>query len=705
MQSLYRYFALLVVLFLTAHCGQKIQYPETQKGDHIDEYHGVKVSDPYRWLEDDRSEETAAWVKSQNTLTESYLMQIPFRKEIEDRLTKIWNYPKIGAPFKEGAYYFFYKNSGVQNQSVLYYQKGLEGAPEVLLDPNKLSDDGTTALSSFSVSKDAKYAVYGVSNAGSDWTDFHVIELATKKKLNDHLEWIKFSGASWQGDGFYYSRYDAPAEGAELTTKNEFHKVYYHKLGTTQDQDQLIYQDTEHALRNFYAGVTDDERYLIVHGSEGTSGSSFYYKDLGSEDASFQAIDEAFEYEYSVIDHYDGQLLVRTNNGAPRYKLVLIDPALPDTKDWVSVIPEAKEVLRGVTLSGGKVIAQYMKDATSKAWIYELDGTKVGEIELPSIGTMSGLSGKMEDPNVFYQFNTFTTPGTVYKYNMLTGESAVFTEPKTAFDLSNFETKQIFYKSKDGTDIPMFIVHKKDIHLDGKNPTLLYGYGGFDISITPRFSLQNTIFLENGGIYAVANIRGGGEYGEEWHKAGTKLQKQNVFDDFIAGAEYLIEQGYTNSQKLAISGRSNGGLLVGACMTQRPDLYKVAFPAVGVMDMLRFHNFTIGWAWTGDYGSSENEEEFKYLLGYSPLHNLKKGTAYPATMVTTADHDDRVVPAHSFKYLATLQEMHGGELPVLGRIEVDAGHGAGKPVSKRIAENTDLLSFMFFHLGMTPQVK
>jgi len=705
MKSLHHYFVLLIVLLTTAQCAQKIKYPNTRKGDHIDEYHGVKVSDPYRWLEDDRSEETGDWVTEQNRLTESYLKQIPFRNDIKERLTKIWNYPKIGTPFKEGPYYFFYKNSGVQNQSVLYYQKGLEGAPEVLLDPNKLSDDGTAALQSFSVSNDAKYAVYGVAKAGSDWTDFYVMELTSKKKLDDHLEWIKFSGASWKGNGFYYSRYDAPAEGAEFTTKNEFHKVYYHKIGTSQDQDQLIYQDTEHALRNFFSGVTNDERYLIIHGSEGTSGSSFYYKDLNTEDASFHAIDEAFKYKYSVIDHYDGQLLVMTNNGAPRFRLVLIDPAQPAEKDWVNVIPEAKEVLRSITLSGGKAIAQYLKDVTSKAYMYELNGTKVGEIELPGVGTMSGISGEMEDTYAFYQFNTFTDPGTVYKYNTITGESTVFTEPKTVFDLSDFETKQVFYKSKDGTSIPMFIVHKKGVNLDGENPTLLYGYGGFDISITPRFSLHNTIFLENGGVYAVANIRGGGEYGEQWHKAGTKLQKQNVFDDFIAGAEYLIEQGYTNSQKLAISGRSNGGLLVGACMTQRPDLYKVAFPAVGVMDMLRFHNFTIGWAWTEDYGSSDNEEEFKYLLGYSPLHNLKKGTAYPATMVTTADHDDRVVPAHSFKYLATLQEMHGGELPVLGRIEVDAGHGAGKPVSKRIEENTDLLSFMFFHLGMTPTVK
>lgn len=519
------------------------------------------------------------------------------------------------------------------------------------------------------------------------------------------MKWIKFSGASWKGDGFYYSRYDTPKEGAELTNKNEFHKVYYHKVGTTQEQDVLIYQDTEHALRNFYAGVTEDEQYLILQGSEGTSGSSLYFKDLTNAESMFQPIDTAFEYEYSVIDHYNGQLLVRTNNNAPRYRLVLIDPMKLEVKDWVEVIPEAGKILRGVTLTGGKVVAQYLKDATSKAYVYKLDGTRISEIELPGLGTMSGFSGKKTDSLAFYKYTTFTAPGTVYRYDITTGRSTLYSKSETSFDLSDIESEQTFYMSKDGTMIPMFLVHKKGLKLDGDNPTLLYGYGGFDITITPRFSLFNTVFLENGGVYVVANIRGGGEYGEEWHKAGTKLEKQNVFDDFISAAEYLIKKGYTNSEKLAISGRSNGGLLVGACMTQRPELFKVAFPGVGVLDMLRFHNFTIGWAWTGDYGSSDNEEEFKYLLSYSPLHNLKKGTAYPATMVTTADHDDRVVPAHSFKFLATLQEMHGGELPVLGRIEVDAGHGAGKPVSKRIDENTDLLSFLFYNLGMTPTVQ
>jgi len=707
MRSLQHSLTIAMILFFSVQLSaqKKIDYPNTRKGNHIDEYHGVKVADPYRWLEDDRSEETAAWVLEQNAVTEAYMKEIPFRNYLKERLTKIWNYPKIGAPFREGEYYFFFKNSGIQNQSVLYYQKGLKSEPEVLIDPNKLSDDGTAALSNFSVSHDGKYAAYSVSRAGSDWKEFFVIELATKKKLDDRVEWVKFSGASWKGHGFYYSRYDAPKEGAELTNKNEFHKVYYHKVGTSQEQDQLIYQDTQNALRNFYASVTDDEKYLIIHGSEGTSGQSFYYMDLTTANREFHAIDENFDYEYSVIDHFNGQLLVQTNNKAPRHRLVLIDPVRPEEKDWIDVIPEATEVLRGVTLAGGKVIAQYIKDATSKAYIYELSGTRVGEIKLPGLGTMSGLSGKKTDTLAFYKFSTFTDPGSVYKYNTVTGKSSMYTEPETTFDLSDFETDQMFYKSKDGTVIPMFIVHRKGLKMDGSNPTLLYGYGGFDISITPRFSLFNTVFLENGGVYAVANIRGGGEYGETWHKAGTKLQKQNVFDDFIAGAEYLIEQGYTNSEKLGISGRSNGGLLVGACMTQRPELYKVAFPAVGVMDMLRFHNFTIGWAWTGDYGSSDNEEEFKYLLSYSPIHNLKKGTAYPATLVTTADHDDRVVPAHSFKFIATLQEMHGGDLPVLGRIEVDAGHGAGKPVSKRIEENTDLLAFLFYHLGMTPTVQ
>ncbi|MBL4657869.1 MAG: S9 family peptidase [Flavobacteriales bacterium] len=697
--------SLIALLIAAPAFAQKLTYPTAKKVDQIDDYHGVKVADPYRWLEDDRSDETGLWVKEQNEVTQSYLEQIPFRDEIKERLTEIWNYPKTGAPFKAGPYYFFYKNSGVQNQSVLYYQKGIDAEPEVLLDPNKLSEDGTAALSSFVVSKDGTKAVYGVSIAGSDWTEFHVMDLASKEKLHDHLKWIKFSSASWAGDGFYYSRYDAPKKGKEFTTKNEYHKVYYHKIGDIQDQDKLIYQDTEHPLRNFYADVTEDENFLIIYGSEGTSGSSLYYRDLRVSDNDFRVIDEGFKYTYNVIDHSDGRFLIKTNRQAPRMRLVTVDLQNTDTTNWEDVIPEAKEVLSGITLAGGQIIAQYIRDAISVAYVYEMNGEKSGEIELAGLGTMSGLSGKKTDSLAFYQFGSFTDPGTVYKYNMNSGESTVHTTTKTSFDLSDYETIQTFYPSKDGTEIPMFIVHKKGLVQDGKNPTLLYGYGGFDISIMPRFSLFNTIFLENGGVYVVANIRGGGEYGEKWHNAGTKLNKQNVFDDFIAAAEYLITTNYTNSSKLAISGRSNGGLLVGACMTQRPELFKVAFPAVGVMDMLRFHNFTIGWAWTGDYGSSDNPDEFRYLLGYSPLHNLKKGTSYPATMVTTADHDDRVVPAHSFKFLATLQEMHGGDTPVLGRIEVDAGHGAGKPVSKRIEENTDLLSFLFYNLEMTPALK
>ncbi|PCH92768.1 MAG: S9 family peptidase [Bacteroidetes bacterium] len=696
-----RVLAALALLLVTGFTyAQELVYPKSNKGNQVDDYFGTQVADPYRWMENDTAIETANWVKEENLVTQKYLESIPYRGKINKRLASIWNYPKYSAPFHEGEYYYFYKNDGIQNQYVLYRQKGLYGAPKVFLDPNKLSDDGTVALTNFSISNDSKYAVYGISRGGSDWNEFYVLDVATGDKMMDHIKWVKFSGASWKGDGFYYSRYDEPAKGAELSSKNEFHKVYYHKLGTPQSEDILTFSNPDQPLRNYYAMVTRDERFLIIYESESTSGSGVYYQDLSLDSSEIKQIINGFDHEHSVIDNYEHKLLMMTNNGAPKFRLVLIDPLNPADSNWTVVIPEKEEPLKGVNLAGGTLVVRYLKDASSRAYVHTLDGKLLHELALPNIGTMSGLKSKKEDTLAFYSYSTFTSPPVVYKYKTKKNISIKVRNPETKFDLSSYVTKQIFYKSKDGTPIPMFLVHKRNIVMDGSNPTLLYGYGGFDISITPRFSLSNVIFMESGGIYAVANIRGGGEYGEEWHKAGTKLNKQNVFDDFIAAAEYLIENKYTSSEKLAISGRSNGGLLVGACMTQRPDLYKVALPAVGVMDMLRFHKFTIGWAWTGDYGSSENEEEFKYLYGYSPVHNIKPGVAYPATLVTTADHDDRVVPAHSFKFIATLQEHHVGPNPVLARIETMAGHGAGKPTSKRIEEGADILSFLFYNLGM-----
>lgn len=689
-----------LLFFTSVVYSQELEYPIAKKSNQVDDYFGTEVADPYRWMENDTSIQIASWVKEENEVTQKYLEGIPYRDKIKKRLTTIWDYPKYSAPFREGEYYYFYKNDGIQNQYVLYRQKGLYGAPEVFLDPNKLSEDGTVALTVFSISNDSKYAAYGVSTGGSDWNEFYVMDVATGRLMMDHIKWAKFSGISWKGDGFYYSRYDEPAKGAELSMKNEFHRVYYHKLGTPQSEDVLTFNNPDYPLRNYYAHVTRDERFLIIYESESTSGSGVYFQDLSVDSSEIKQIITGFEFEHSVIDNFDDKFLMRTNNGAPKYRLVLFDPQHPEDTNWTVIIPEKEDPLRGVNLAGGTIIARYLKDASSRAFVHELNGNLKYELSLPNIGSMSGLNSKLEDTLAFYSYSTFTSPPAVYKYKTKKNISIKVRNPETKFDLSNYVTKQIFYKSKDGTSIPMFLVHNKNIVYDGKNPTLLYGYGGFDISITPRFSLSNVIFLENGGVYAVANLRGGGEYGEEWHKAGTKLNKQNVFDDFIAAAEYLIQNNYTSSEKLAISGRSNGGLLVGACMTQRPDLYKVALPAVGVMDMLRFHKFTIGWAWTGDYGSSEDEEEFKYLYGYSPLHNIKPGVAYPATLVTTADHDDRVVPAHSFKFIATLQEHHSGPNPVLARIETMAGHGAGKPTSKRIEEGADILSFMFFNLGM-----
>ena len=680
----------------------EIKYPVTKKVDQVDEYFGTPVADPYRWLEDDNSEETAEWVIAENAVTDAYLSEIPFREKIIDRLTELWNYPRYRTPEKKGEYYYFRKNDGLQNQDVLYVMKGEDGEPEVLLDPNTLSEDGTVALSSWNLSKDGKYLGYLIARAGSDWQEIHIMDIDKRETLSDHIQWVKFSGISWKGNGFFYSSYDPPAEGEELSDVNEYHKVYYHKLGSNQDDDILVYENPDFPRRNFYVGTTEDERFLLMHEIESTSGNALWIKDLSKKRSEFIKLAEGFENDYGVIGNIDEKLLIQTNEGAPKGMVYMVNTA-DLSAGRVTIIPEKEEVLESAAILGGQLITTYMKDASTKAYINTLAGEQIAELKLPGIGSIGGSSGKADDSIVFYTFTSFTFPATVFKLDIRENKSEVFFKSALDFDASKYETKQLFYTSKDGTKIPMFIVHKKGIELNGNNPTVLYGYGGFNISITPSFRTSNLVLLENGGIYAVANIRGGGEYGEEWHDAGTLMQKQNVFDDFIAAGEFLIAEGYTSSDKLAILGGSNGGLLVGACMIQRPDLFSVALPHVGVLDMLRYHKFTIGWAWAADYGTSEDDSAmFNYLLGYSPLHNIESGVDYPATMVFTADHDDRVVPAHSFKFIATLQEKNTGPNPVLIRIESKAGHGAGTPVSKVIEQVADQWAFMFYNMDVTP---
>lgn len=678
-------------------------YPETTKVDTLDTYFGQQVADPYRWLEDDRSAETEAWVKAQNEVTEGYLSQISYREEIKERLTEIWNYPKSGAPFREGEAWYVYRNNGLQNQYVLYRMEQPGQAGQVFLDPNKWSEDGTASLGGLNFSKDGKYTAYAVSESGSDWRTIRIMEAATQKLLQDEVKWVKFSGMSWAGRGFYYSAYDAPTEANALKGKNEFHKVYFHKLGTPQGQDRLVYEDKEHPLRNFYAQTTEDERFLIVNGSEGTSGNNVLVKDLTKPNSQFITVVEDFKKDHNVVDADGNSLLMLTTLNAPNKRLVRVDLGKPLAQNWVDVIPESDRLLEGVETAGGKLFVSYIEDAASRVYQYSKQGQLEREIKLPGIGSASGFRGKPEDEEVYYTFTSFTSPGTIYKYSIKTGESTLFEAPKIDFNFADYETKQVFYTSKDGTKVPMFIVHKKGLKLDGSNPTYLYSYGGFDISMRPGFSAARLAWLEQGGIYAQPSIRGGGEYGQAWHEGGMKTQKQNVFDDFIGAAEYLIAEGYTSKEKLAINGGSNGGLLVGAVMTQRPDLFQVALPAVGVLDMLRYHKFTIGWAWAVEYGSSEESEEmFRYLLGYSPLHNIKEGVVYPATMVTTADHDDRVVPAHSFKFISELQAKGAPGNPYLIRIETKAGHGAGKPTAKQIEEWADRYAFTWHNLGFTP---
>lgn len=673
-------------------------YPVAKKVEQVDDYHGTKVADPYRWLEDLDTADTKAWVEAQNRLTNAYLAEIPARKKIKERLTKLWNFERFGIPFREGNRYFYAKNDGLQNQYVLYTVASLTDEPRVLLDPNKLSTDGTIALAGTAISRDGKLMAYGLSASGSDWSEWKVRNVETGQDLPDVIKWVKFSGASWtpDGKGFFYSRYDEPKAGAQgLSGVNEFQKLYYHRLGTPQTEDALIYERKDQKDWGFSGDVTEDGRYLIISVWVGTDVKNrVYYKDLQVKDAPVVKLLDDFDAAYNFIDNDGSVFWFMTDKDAPRNKIIAIDTRKPERANWKVVIPESAETIEGANVVGDMFIVSYLKDAHSQVKVHKLDGTFVREVELPGIGSTAGFGGKRTDKETFYAYGSFTAPYPIYRYDVTTGKSAIFRQAKVDFNPNDYETRQVFFKSKDGTRVPMFITHKKGLKLDGTNPTLLYGYGGFNVSETPAFSISRLVWMEMGGVFAIANLRGGGEYGKDWHEAGMKLKKQNVFDDFIAAAEWLIANKYTSTPKLAIQGGSNGGLLVGAAITQRPDLFGAALPAVGVMDMLRFSKFTIGAAWASDYGSPDNAEEFKALYAYSPLHNLKPGRSYPPTLITTADHDDRVWPGHSFKFAAAMQAAQGGSAPVLIRIETKAGHGAGKPTSKIIEEYADLWGFL-----------
>jgi prolyl oligopeptidase len=688
---------------------QKIQYPSTKKVEHWDTYHGVKVADPYRWLEEEKSPETAKWVEEQNKVTFAYLEKIPFRAAVRARLEKLFNYPKYSAPFRRGDYYFFSKNDGLQNQSVLYVQKGLDGTPEVLIDPNKFSADGTMQLAGLALSKDAKYASFCKSKGGSDWRDCYVLEVATRKQLADELNWVKVSGMSWAGEGFYYSRYDAPKDGNLMTAANEGHKVYFHKVGTPQSADVLVYDDKANPQRFHNVSTTEDERFALLNISDrgkGKKGNAVFFRDLSkNEQAWTPIVGEVGDDIFRIVDNVGDKFLVQTNKNAPNWKVVLYDPKNPAEANWKPVLPEKPEPIQGVGTGGGKLFVTYLKDVTTRAYVYSLDGKQENEVVLPGLGVAGGFGGNKDDKIVFYTFSSFNFPPSIYRYDIASKKTTPFRAPTIPdFSADAFETKQIFYTSKDGTKVPMFIVHKKGLKLDGNNPTLLYGYGGFNNVSSPSFSALRLALLEQGVVYVSANMRGGGEYGEKWHEAGVKLKKQNVFDDFIAAAEWLIANKYTNPNKLAIHGVSNGGLLVGAVANQRPELFKAVIQQAGVMDMLRFHKFTIGWNWIADYGSADNPEEFKALYAYSPIHNVPDKVKYPATLTTTADHDDRVVPGHSFKYAAVLQEKQAGDNPVLIRIDTKSGHGASS-TTKAIEQAADIYSFLFYNLGVTPSYK
>lgn len=681
-----------------------LHYPETRKSEVSDDYHGTRVADPYRWLEDDNSTETGEWVKAQNEVTFGYLNTLPQREKIKERLTGLWNYDRTGMPSEYGGRWFYSRNTGLQNQSVLYTALSLEEEPTVLLDPNLLSEDGTVSLANYAPSRDGRFLAYAISSGGSDWNEVRVKDITTGKDLTDHLRWVKFSGLSWQkdGSGFFYSRYAEPKAGETLTGKNEYHQLYFHRLGTPQSEDTLIYERKDEPEWGFDGFVSEEGSHLIIQVWKGTEPDNrVFYKDLTKPDSSVIELLNEADAKYQFVDNVGPVFLFLTDLEAPRQRVVAIDVTRPQREHWQEIVPESKDLLDGVSTSGGQLFCQYLKDAKSAVRCFDYKGKLIRDIVLPGIGSAYGFSGWRDDSEAFFDFTGFTEPGAIYRMDLATGESRIWRKSKVGFEGGGYETKQVFFTSKDGTRIPMFIVHKRGLVLDGSHPLLLYGYGGFEVSLTPDFSVSRAVWLEMGGIYAMPNLRGGGEYGADWHEAGIKLKKQNVFDDFIAAAEWLISEGYTSSSKLAIQGGSNGGLLVGACMTQRPDLYAAALPSVGVMDMLRFHRFTIGWGWKSDYGSSENADEFRALLAYSPLHNLKPGTRYPATLVTTGDHDDRVVPAHSFKFAARLQECQAaGGPPVLIRIETSAGHGAGTALNKVIEESADELAFLSEVLGL-----
>lgn len=695
-------FITLLTGLMLLSCAQKkgkIVYPKTDKGTVTDDYFGTNIEDPYRWLEDDKSPETEAWVKEENKVTFDYLDQIRYRDELKDELSAIWNYEKLSAPFKEGEYTYYYKNDGLQNQAVLYRKKGDDGAEELFLDPNTFSEDGTTSLGEVSFSKDGSIAAYSISEGGSDWRKIIIIDAETKKVLEDTLIDVKFSGISWvANEGFYYSSYDKP-EGSELSAKTDQHKLYYHQLGTSQKEDQVVFGEKE-KYRYVGGNVTEDDRYLIISGGISTSGNKLFLKDLTKPNSEIITIDDNIDTDTYVADNKGSKLYIVTNFNAPNQRMVTTDASKPTSDNWTDIIPETENVL-SISTGSDNIFANYMVDAVSKVLQYDYNGTLVREIELPGVGSADGFGGKNDDKELYFSFTNYSTPGTIYKLNPKAGNYDVYWTPEMEYNADNFESKQVFYTSKDGTNVPMIITYKKGVELNGKNPTMLYGYGGFNVSLTPSFSVANAVWMNNGGIFAAANLRGGGEYGKAWHDAGTKLQKQNVFDDFIAAAEYLISENYTSSDYLAIRGGSNGGLLVGATMTQRPELMKVVINQVGVLDMLRYHIFTAGAGWAYDYGTAEESEEmFNYLLGYSPVHNVKQGVAYPATLIMTGDHDDRVVPAHSFKFAAELQDKQAGTNPVLIRIETNAGHGAGTPVSKTIQQYADMYGFTFWNMGV-----
>ena len=695
-------FVTVSIAFMMSTSEAQIKYPATKKVTQSDNYFGTVIADPYRWLEDDNSDETKAWVKDQNVVTNDYLSKIPYRGAVKKRLEEMWNYTKYSSPFKEGDYYYFYKNDGLQNQNVLYRQIGLKGTPEVFIDANSMSKDGTIVPGVPSFTKSAKYCAYLLSSSGSDWQEAYIMDVKTKHLLSDKLQWIKFSGISWKGDeGFFYSRYPQEEEKNLLSKKNEFHKLYYHQLGTPQAADKIIFEDNKHPLRTITGGLTEDYRFLIVNMSEGTSGVELWVKDMVA-DSPFSLLIKGFDSEADVIDNDADRLLVKTTIDAPNYKLVSIDPKNPAKENWIEIIPAQNKLLESIGTAGKKLLATYLENASSRVYQFNYKGHLEKEIKLPGLGTASGFNGRVTDKEIFYSYTSFNTPNTIFRYDINTGNSEVFRKPELNINPDDYVTVQSFFKSKDGAAVPMFITYKKGLQLNGNNPTLIYGYGGFNIPLTPAFDISNAFFLNQGGVYVQVTLRGGKEYGEDWHKAGMLQNKQNVFNDIYGAVQFLIDNKYTNSSKLAIRGGSNGGLLVGACITQHPELFKVAIPQVGVLDMLRYHLFTIGWAWAVEYGRSDKKEDFENLYKYSPLHNLKKGTSYPATLITTADHDDRVVPAHSFKFAATLQEMNNNSNsnPTLIRIESKAGHGAGKPTSKVIEEATDIWSFVMWNLGM-----